>query len=457
MRTSILLPIAVIAALPLLGAPFVTPGSVALSQNQGTRLTTISYSLEQSPAIVTVDIQTNRTMTATADESDWVSIGDEHFCDVSGDVNRLVEPGGVKSVFWRPDVTWAGERSSAVRAVVTAWSTNAPPPYMVVDLRRDATRPDPNVPRVQYFTSTNALPFGGLTNDVYRNGYMAMRLVKSQGQTFKMGSPDDEYAHANVSAEAFHFVTFTNADFYMAVFPTTRGQVMNFGTEYKGDPYGLIDIKLPNGTVLYQYLSCIGNSNNVPANLYSYVNLRGAADGFSWPINGHAVSDSSLLGLMRARTGVDFDLPTEAQWEFACRAGTTSASYNYSGALTADNVRTVIGEIAWVDFNSLVDGTRYLPRTGLKKPNDWGFYDMCGSLYELCLDYYVDDLGVEHVYEPVGPVSGEQRVTRGGCYLFSSSYSRSASRHRTGDSSMTQSTGARFVCPACLKWPHAAE
>ena len=457
MKTLFFLPIAVFAVLPLSGAPVVVPGSVTLSQSQGTRLTTISYSLEQSPAIVTVDIQTNRTSLATADDADWVSIGDEHFCDVNGDVNHLVETGAMKKVFWRPDLTWAGERSSAVRAVVTAWSTNAPPPYMVVDLRRDAARPDASAPRLQYFTSTNALPFGGLTNDVYRNAYMVMRLVKSQGRTFKMGSPDDEYAHAYVSAEAFHFVTFTNADFYMAVFPTTRGQVMNFGTEYKGDPYGLIDIKLPDGTVLYQYFNCIGNSNNVPANLYSHVHLRGVADSFSWPANGHAVSDSSLLGLMRARTGVAFDLPTEAQWEFACRAGTTSATYNYSGTLTADNIRSIIDEIAWVDFNSLVDDKRYLPRTGLKKPNDWGFYDMCGSLYELCLDYYVDDLGADHVYEPVGPNSGDARVIRGGCYTYAPPYARSASRSRTNASSITPNIGVRFVCPACLKWSTTAD
>ena len=77
---------------------------------------------------------------------------------------------------------------------------------------------------------------------------------------------------------------------------------------------------------------------------------------------------------------------------------------------------------------------------------------MCGSLYELCLDYYESDLGEAHVFEPVGPATGDKRVTRGGCYTYAPGYARSSCRHRTGDSSMTMNTGVRLVCPANLKW-----
>lgn len=457
MKTTNILHMAVLLSASLFASPYVTPGSVSLEQKQDSRLTTISYTLENGPAIVTLDIQTNRTGAATANESDWISIGDEHFNDANGDVNRLVQPGTGKKIYWQPDVSWAGERSPAVRAEVTAWSTNAPPPYMSVDLRRDSARPDPDDPRVRYFTSEDALPYGGLTNDVYRNEFMVMRLVQAQGRTFKMGSPEDEYGRVNSYDVQLHFVTFTNADFYVAVFPTTRGQVMNFGTEYKGDPYGLIDIKLPDGTIIYQYLNTVANSNAAPANLYAYSTLRGNTDEFSWPSGGHAVSETSLCGLMRARTGVDFDLPTEAQWEFTCRAGTTSTFYNYPGEVTSQNIVSIAGEIAWIGNNTKTDGKYLLQRVGTKRPNAWGFYDMCGSLYEICLDYYTTELGTEHVYEPIGPETGSARVTRGGCYTYVAAYSRSASRNRTGDSSMTQNTGARFVCPASLKWPSNAK
>lgn len=448
---------AAIAAVAASAAPIVPQDSVLMNQAEDSRLVTITYTLSDGPAIVTLDVQTNRTGAATADEADWASIGAEHFNNAEGAVNRLVSPASAterQTILWQPLESWAGECNEATRAVVTVWSTNSPPPYMVVDLRRDEARPDAAEPRVRYYISTNALPHGGLTNDVYRNAYMAMRLIPAQGRTFKMGSPSTEYAHGNSgSAEAFHFVTFTNADFYMGVFPITRGQARNFCSEGKNDNAGIIDMRLPNGTWIYQYINCIGESNNVPANIYSHGIMRGSGAGYTWPDDWHAVAADSLCGLMRGRTGAEFDLPTDAQWEFACRAGTTSTYYNTTNTVTAANIQSIAGEIAWCDFNTKIDGKYYLPRTGLKEPNAWGLYDMCGSLYELCLDYYESDLGEAHVFEPVGPATGDKRVTRGGCYTYAPGYARSSCRHRTGDSSMTMNTGVRLVCPANLKWP----
>ena len=160
---------AAIVAAAASAAPIVPQDSVLMNQAEDSRLVTITYTLSDGPAIVTLDVQTNRTGSATADEADWASIGAEHFNNAEGAVNRLVSPASAterQTILWQPLESWAGECNEATRAVVTAWSTNSPPPYMVVDLRRDEARPDAAEPRVRYYISTNALPHGGLTNDV---------------------------------------------------------------------------------------------------------------------------------------------------------------------------------------------------------------------------------------------------------------------------------------------------
>ena len=267
---------------------------VSLSQAPDSCLVTVSYTLGSEPAIVTFDIQTNRTGTSTFSDADWVSVGEPTLTNAFGDVNCFV-PSGARRIFWRADDTWEGNlvAQGAARAVVKAWSTNTPPDYLVVDLRRDSDRRYSPEPRVRYFTSTNALPYGGIASDAYRNEYIAMRRIPSQGVKWCMGSAETEVVRA--SNETQHYVTFTNADFYMAVFPLTRGQVLNFGTLATGDPYGLIDVKLSSGTWLYQYIACYGTTNEAPVCVPSCKVARGGTEaGVDWPGTGHAVSADSV-------------------------------------------------------------------------------------------------------------------------------------------------------------------
>ena len=102
-----------------------TAVNAAFSQEQGSRKVEISYDLLNAPAIVTIDIQTN------AGENAWVSIGGDRFTSVWGDVNELVQPKQGCKAYWRPyrDLPGLDFRNGEIRAVVTAWSTNAPPPY----------------------------------------------------------------------------------------------------------------------------------------------------------------------------------------------------------------------------------------------------------------------------------------------------------------------------------------
>ena len=95
--------------------------------------------------------------------------------------------------------------------------------------------------------------------------------------------------------------------------------------------------------------------------------------------------------------GLDVRLPTEAQWEYGCRAGTTAPRY---GSLN---------EVAWYDDNS--DGTTHPVR--LKQPNAWGLYDTLGNVWEWCADWY-GDYDSAHAYDPIGPAEGSSRVLRGG-------------------------------------------
>ena len=114
----------------------------------------------------------------------------------------------------------------------------------------------------------------------------------------------------------------------------------------------------------------------------------------------------------RLPTGWEFTLPTEAQWEYACRAGTTG---DYAGNLDA---------MAWYNRNSA--GTTH--PVGTKQPNAWGLYDMHGNVFNWCADwaelYYPD----ENATDPSGPLAGSSRIYRGGAWFYPAEGCRSASR-----------------------------
>jgi len=110
-----------------------------------------------------------------------------------------------------------------------------------------------------------------------------------------------------------------------------------------------------------------------------------------------------------------YRLPTEAEWEYAARAGTTGARYGE------------LDTIAWWKGNA---GKQTHP-VKQKAPNAWGLYDMLGNVWEWCSDWY-DDYPTGSVTDPTGPVSGSQRVLRGGSYQSISGGPRSADRSRDG-------------------------
>jgi formylglycine-generating enzyme required for sulfatase activity len=124
-----------------------------------------------------------------------------------------------------------------------------------------------------------------------------------------------------------------------------------------------------------------------------------------------------------------YRLPTEAEWEYACRAGTTGP-YSFPGGEAA------LGEYAW--FRPSAGGSTH--PVGLKKPNPWGLYDMHGNVAEWCNDYYVPTAYASSAgLDPRGPSGGDYRVLRGGSWRTGAEVCRSAAR-------VGETPGAGDVC-----------
>ena len=255
------------------------------------------------------------------------------------------------------------------------------PLYCVVDLSAGANASSYPV------TYMDEPPSGGFNTDEYKTTKLVLRKIEAG--TFTMGSPSDESWHFD--DEIQHKVTLTKP-YYIGIFEVTQKQ------------YALV---MGSNSSDFDKLT-----DKIPVEYVSWNTIRGNT---SWPASS-AVSANSFMGRLRARTGLsDFDLPTEAQWEYACRAGTTTA-YSYGASVN--------GEYMWYNSNS----SRERHEVGTKKPNAWGLYDMHGNVCEWCLDWYVSNLGTMAVTDPKGASSGSLRVERGGSWGSGEMWCRSAVR-----------------------------
>ena len=148
------------------------------------------------------------------------------------------------------------------------------------------------------------------------------------------------------------------------------------------------------------------------------------------------------------KSGKNVRLPTEAEWEYACRAG--SAASFYSGAMVREKIgykrelySSEVAALAWLGANSR--GVSH--EAGQRKPNAWGLYDMHGNAWEWCQDWFGRDYYKNSPKEdPQGPQTGTAKVMRGGCYYFwCLHYARSAYRFSYKPEAREPVTGFRVI------------
>ncbi len=304
---------------------------------------------------------------------------------------ELLPAGGPYHIVWDSANDWPEGHSSEFTVTATAEVKETTPLYLVVNLITGAV------------TSSSTGP--DLSDDTCRTTELWLRRIPKG--TFIMGSPEDEVGR--VPSETQHQVTITE-DFYIGVFEITQKQ------------YSLI----------YGSNQSCYNGDTRPVGCVSYNTIRGMGStaGAGWPTYGHAVDSDSFLGKLRAKTGKTFDLPTEAQWEYACRAGTTTA-LNTGKNLTSIDKDSAMDEAGRYSNNQNDGKGGYSSkhtRVGSYLPNAWGLYDMHGNVCEWCLDWHTYDLGSSAVTDPKGPNTGSLRVLRGGSWVSDARLCRSADR-----------------------------
>jgi formylglycine-generating enzyme required for sulfatase activity/pimeloyl-ACP methyl ester carboxylesterase len=293
-------------------------------------------------------------------------------------------------------------------APASAPKVNLSHEYAVVDLSAGPAGPWP-------VTELDKAPDDLLKNDAWRTTKLVLRRIPAG--KFVMGTPAGDaagelYAREYHAEDKQHTVTLTKA-FYMGVFPVTQDQ---WSRVMGNDP------------------SYFAGNPKRPVETVSWNEIRGGA----WPA-GDAEA-KTFIGRFRTGSSQAADLPTEAQWEYACRAGTTRALNDPAANLPAktsgekmagkgegaDCTDANLAAIAWFEGNS----QRQTHDVGLKAANAWGLYDMCGNVSQWCLDWLGDYSG--DATDPVGPPADKchaGHMLRGGYWSMDAPGCRSAARN----------------------------
>ena len=395
------------------GTAFATPAisNLSLSQDASSKTVFVNYDLSED-AIVTMDVLTN-----------GASIGPANVRFLAGDVQRRVSGGTGRRIFWAAERSWPGHDASQVSVQLTAWTLSSPPPYMVVSLSKGD--------ECTYYVSEDSLP-GGIGNPLYRTGSIVMRKIPANGVVWQMGTS------GGAGYETPRRVTFTG-DYWLSVFEVTHGQ-QQFLTRIGGATLSQDPDTVLRPVDTASYSACRGGAQTSGG-------TEATGDGSRWPDEGHEIiGNNSIVGLFRGRTGLMFDLPTSAEWEYACRAGAGESRY-----LPDD-----LGDLAWYSANSPEDGTPKAHPVGTRKPNAWGLYDMYGNVREWVLDRKTEgNYSSADDTDPKGPTIASQsgvntvtRLLRGGSYLSDAANCRSAAvAEDHGFSGSKQATGLRLACP----------
>lgn len=410
-----------LSALSASAASGVTLNSVTKNAANGS--VTVNYTLSEA-AVVTLAFRTNGVQVAGCQPK-----------RLSGDVNRLVSAGAHSATWW-PNLD-GGDFGLVDDATLklTAWPKNSPPMYMAVALAVKSGGDN-----LRFYPCEDALPFA-ITDEHWKREWLLLRRIYAAGREWRMGSPTQEADRQTGEGvmETAHPVVLT-ADYYMGVYEFTRTQC-----------------HILDGTT-YTLLDSHGEDTSVwPLNNMSPNNFRGAmkaGEAYDWPTKGHAVDSAKPLGKLRALVNgqVDFDLPTEAQWEYAARAGmgtrfaiedeSSNSSTNVAWTAACGNSSSPAhcGEGGWPHS------------VGLLRPNAWGLYDMLGNVGEWTLDWRGHDPDGSLEVDPVGETTGTVRIAKGTGFFWGVTLGRCAARgNGWAPDQARDNHGFRLCAPAVIK------
>ena len=268
---------------------------------------------------------------------------------------------------------------------------------------------------ISLYRTTDDIP-GGPADTRWKTTHLLLRRVGPTDGTFTIGN-----RNAPKGWDGPREIEITKP-YYFGVYEVTQEQWFHVMGAWKDNCFG-----------------AAGDRETRPVNGISYNQTRGSKEnGIDWPRTGHAVAADSFIGRLRALVAyrAEIDLPTEAQWEYAARAGTTGRWNNgaepqpYKGKRTScDKVLDTLGRYCGnggePDDGGKVErgvATEFgTAAVGSYAPNAWGIYDTHGNVYEHCLDWWMEagpDNGQTGA-DPVGPASSgekDRRVMRGGSW-----------------------------------------
>ena len=244
---------------------------------------------------------------------------------------------------------------------------------------------------------------GGSTNSFTLPGGASLEMVWIEPGTFQMGSPSSEAGRFSDEGPV-HEVTISQG-FYLGKYEVTQGQWESV-----------------MGTRPWQGVDYVRSGSSYPA---VYVSWEGAQE---------------FIRRLNTSLGSNvYRLPTEAEWEYACRAGTTTR-------WSFGDDESQLGDYAWYDNNAWDVGERYGHSVGTKRPNPWGLYDMHGNVWEWVQDWYLRSYySSSESVDPSGPSSGLDRVVRGGDFSLNAQGVRSAHRYYDSPSNRGIYVGFRLL------------
>jgi formylglycine-generating enzyme required for sulfatase activity len=285
--------------------------------------------------------------------------------------------------------------------------------------------------------------------------------------TFQMGSPDTEPGRTTARETPQHSVTLS-AGFYMGNFPVTQDlytSVMGSNPSYfsvansREPADNEVAGKRPVEMVSWYDALVFCNKLSVQEGLNPIYSISGSTDPTLWGDVPATANDPTWDAVSKVSGANGYRLPTEAEWEYACRAGKGTA-FNCGTATPTDTsgYDAIVAPLGWYTANSgdtTLTGAEYTAsmkthEVGKKAANAWGLYDMHGNVYEWCGDWYnasyYSEAGAGA--DPAGPAAGSYRVSRGGYWYDAARYLRSAFRSYYFPWDRFDYIGFRLVRPA---------